>query len=37
MEDAVRGGDVKELVELIRQDPGFDVNLDYGNGFTLLN
>ena len=37
MEDAVRGGDVKELVELIRQDPGFEVNMDHGSGYTLLN
>ena len=35
---AVRNGDVKKLAELIRQDPGFDVNMDQdGNGSTLLH
>ena len=34
---AVINGDVKELAELMRQDPGFDVNLDHGDGFTLLH
>jgi len=36
MKDAVRNGYVKGLAELIRQDPGFNVNLDHGDGFTLL-
>ena len=34
---AVQKGDVKELAELIRQDPGFDVNMDHGGGLTLLH
>jgi len=34
---AVREGDEKELAELIRQDPGFDVNLLNGIGHTLLH
>jgi len=35
---AVEEGDVKELAELMRQDPGFDVNLDQdGYGGTLLH
>ena len=38
MLDAVCDGDVKKLAELIRQDPGFDVNMDQdGNGYTLLH
>jgi len=38
MKDAVRSGDAKKLAELIRQDPGFKVNMvldKYGN--TLLH
>jgi len=35
---AVKKGDAKKLAELMRQDPGFDVNKDQdGNGFTLLH
>jgi len=35
---AVYDGDVKELAELMRQDPGFDVNMDQDeDGFTLLH
>jgi len=35
---AVYGGDTKKLAELIRQDPGFNVNMDQdGNGWTLLH
>ena len=34
---AVMNGDVKELAGLIRQDPGFKVNMDHGNGNTLLH
>jgi len=34
---AVKNGNVKELAELMRQDPGFDVNMDHGHGFTLLH
>jgi len=35
---AVKKGDVKELAELIRQDPGFNVNLDQdGDWGTLLH
>jgi len=34
---AVKSGDEKELAELMRQDPGFDVNRDHGNGFTLMH
>jgi len=34
---AVEKGDAKELAELIRQDPGFDVNMDQDeDGCTLL-
>ena len=29
---AVEWGDTKKLAELIRQDPGFDVNMDHENG-----
>jgi len=36
---AVQSGDAKKLAELIRQDPGFDVNMNHnGNGrHTLLH
>jgi len=35
---AVYDGDVKELAELMRQDPGFDVNMGRDeDGFTLLH
>ena len=35
---AVRNGDAKELAELMRQDPGFDVNMDPdGDECTLLH
>jgi len=35
---AVKKGDVKELVELVKQDPGFNVNMAVdGNGWTLLH
>jgi len=35
---AVKSGDAKVLAELIRQDPGFDVNMDQtGYGNTLLH
>jgi len=38
MLDAVRSGDAKKVAEMIRQDPGFDVNMDQdGNGHTLLH
>ena len=38
MLSAVREGDAKKLAELIRQDPGFDVNMDQdGYGQTLLH
>ena len=38
MLDAVESGDVEELAELIRQDPGFKVNVAVdGNGSTLLH
>jgi len=35
---AVKEGDVKKVAELMRQDPGFDVNVDQdGDGCTLLH
>jgi len=34
---AVERGDVKELAELMRQDPGFNVNKQDGDGWTLLH
>ena len=34
---AVESGDAKELAELIRQDPGFKVNMDHKYGYTLLH
>ena len=34
---AVLNGDVKELAELIRQDPGFNVNQQDEDGWTLLH
>ena len=34
---AVESGDAKELAELIRQDPGFKVNMDHEYGYTLLH
>jgi len=35
---AIEKGDAEELAELIRLDPpGFNVNLDHGNGVTLLH
>jgi len=39
MKAAVMRGDAKELAELMRQDPGFDVNMDQsdGPGWTLLH
>jgi len=38
MERAVKEGDAKKLAELIRQDPGFDVNMDRNRfGVTLLH
>ena len=37
MQAAVDGGDAKKLAELIRQDPGFKVNMDHGDGWTLLH
>jgi len=38
MLDAVLRGDAKELAELMRQDPGFDVNLRLDeSGFTFLH
>jgi len=29
---AVENGDARKLAELIRQDPGFNVNMDHGYG-----
>ena len=38
MEAAVESGDVvKQLAELIRQDPGFKVNMDHEYGYTLVH
>jgi len=38
METAVRSGDAKKVAELMRQDPGFDVNMDRNIfGVTLLH
>ena len=34
---AVGSGDAQKLAELIRQDPGFDVNMDHEDGETLLH
>ena len=35
---AVESGDAKKVAEMIRQDPGFKVNMDLnGYGFTLLH
>jgi len=34
---AVQKGDAKRLAELMRQDPGFDVNMEDGLGRTLLH
>jgi len=35
---AVEKGDAKKLAELMRQDPGFNVNMDHnGQGYTLLH
>ena len=35
---AVESGNAKDLAELMRQDPGFDVNMEQdGGGFTLLH
>ena len=34
---AVRKGDTKELAELMRQDPGFKVNQQDEDGWTLLH
>jgi len=36
MEAAVKKGDVKELAELMRQDPGFKVNMDHGFYFACF-
>jgi len=37
MLDAVWSGDEKKVAEMIRQDPGFNVNMDHGDGYTLLH
>jgi len=37
MLDAVKSGDAKKLAGLIRQDPGVKVNMDHGDGNTLLH
>jgi len=38
MQEAIEEGDAMELAELIRQDPGLDVNVDYdGEWHTLLH
>jgi len=37
MKAAVKSGDVKELAELMRQDPGLDVNMGHGSVWTLLH
>jgi len=38
MQAAVKNGDVNELAGLMRQDPGFKVNMDQdGEGWTLLH
>ena len=34
---AVKSGDVEKLAELIRQDPGFKVNQQNEDGYTLLH
>jgi len=36
MEAAVRNGDARKLAELIKKDPGFNVNSQDGSGCTLL-
>jgi len=37
MKAAVESGDAKKVAELIRQDPGFNVNMVDGRGWTLLH
>ena len=37
MLDAVKSGDAKKVAELIRQDPGFKVNMDHEYGYTLVH
>ena len=37
MDAAVQSGDAKKLAEMIRQDPGFNVNMDHGYGQTILH
>ena len=37
MLDAVWSGDEKKVAEMIRQDPGFNVNMDHGDGYTLFH
>jgi len=34
---AVFRGDAKKVAEMIRRDPGFDVNMDHEYGYTLLH
>ena len=34
---AVESGDAKKVAELIEQDPGFNVNMNHGDGRTLLH
>ena len=36
MKAAVFHGDAEKVAELMRQDPGFKVNMDHGLGRTLL-
>ena len=37
MKAAVEKGDAEKVAELMRQNPRFKVNMDYGDGFTLLH
>ena len=34
---AVESGDAEKVAEMIRQDPGFNVNMDHGYGYTFLH
>jgi len=32
---AVESGDAEKVAEIIRQDPGFNVNMDHGYGYLF--
>jgi len=37
MKASITSEDATKVAELIREDPGFNVNMDHGDGWTLLH